>query len=153
MTVAGACPSSCGVVCRIIARDRDRETGVDVTAGQLAISRDAGDVFLTVESDPSTVERLCFGEDVPVLDEREVPGNRASYTYCPIWQAEHAREDDGRAQLAGGGLEDVPQPVSHWDDGRGGMRSAPAGSSWDADDPWKQARRDLDLLDPPASEV
>lgn len=139
-------------MCRVIARDRQAETGLDIDPAQLAIAREGGegDTFLTVATDPSTVRNLCFGDAVPVLGEREVPGNRASYTYCPVWQAERARIDDGRRQLAGGGLEDEPEAVSHWDDGRGGERTAPAGSSYDAADPWAQARRDLDVLAPPA---
>lgn len=140
-------------------QDRAKEDGVGVNPAQLAIARagGGGDVFLTIENDPSTVERLCFGEAVPVLDEREVPGNRASYTYCPVWQAEHKRVQDGRRQLAGGGVEDQPEPVSHFHDGRSpgswdpgilGRNGAPAGSSYDSDDPWAQARRDLDVLAP-----
>jgi hypothetical protein len=150
LPIFGDRPGTCGVICRVMQQDRAKEDGVGVNAQQLAIAREGGegDVFLTVETDPSTVERLCFGRGVPVLDERELPANRDSYTYCPVWQAERQRIEDGRRQLAGGGVEDEPEPVAHWDDGRGGVRQAPAGSSWDSADPWAQARADLDVLAP-----
>jgi hypothetical protein len=134
LPIFGDRPGTCGVICRVMQQDRAKEDGVGVNAQQLAIAREGGegDVFLTVETDPSTVERLCFGRGVPVLDERELPANRDSYTYCPVWQAERQRIEDGRRQL----------------DGRGGVRQAPAGSSWDSADPWAQARADLDVLAP-----
>ena len=149
LPIAGDRPGTCGVICRVMQLDRQKETGLDVNPQQLAIAREGGegDVFLTIETDPSTVGNLCFGEGVPVLDERDIPGNRDHYTYCPVWQADHARQDDGRDQLADR-VADEPEKVSHWDDGRGGQRAAPAGSSYDAADPWAQARRDLDILAP-----
>ena len=149
--VDGISPRTCGVVCRVIAQDRQKEAGLDVNPAQLAIAREGGhgDTFLSIEEDPSTVRNLCFGTGIPVLDDREVPGNRDSFTYCPTWQAEYERRQAGRDQLAGGGLAEPPK-VSHWDDGRGSTREAPAGSSYDSPDPWKQARRDLDVLAPPA---
>jgi hypothetical protein len=147
--VAGATPGRCGFICRVVQQDRERERALGVTPAQAAFMREGGggDTFLTIETDPSSVLNLCSGDAVPVLGEREVPGNRASYTYCPVWQAEKQRIADGRRQLAGGGLAE-PEPVSHFDDGRGGASVAPAGSSYASDDPWAQARRDLDVLAP-----
>lgn len=139
--VAGVTPDRGGVVCGVIARDRALEEGFDMDPVQLAIAREGdgggegGDVFLTLKADPSTVENLCCGTDLPVLNAREVPGNRASYTYCPVWQAEHDRIEAGRERLS---EKPVPEPVAH------GV------ASHEAPDPWKQARRDLDVLAPPA---
>jgi hypothetical protein len=143
--IAGVTPERGGVVCGVILNDRQREAGFDMDPAQLQIARgegeNASDVFLTLKEDPSTVEHLCCGAALPVLDRREVPGNRASYTYCPVWQAEKIRLAEDRR-----GLSDEPreEPVSHYDDG-----GRPAvGQSRDAADPWKQARRDLDVLAP-----
>lgn len=148
--IAGVTPDRSGVVCRVMQQDRERDPLLGVNAADAGFIREGGDgdVFLSIEKDPSGVANLCCGSALPVLSEDEVPGNRASYTYCPVWQAEKKRIAAGRDQLAGGGVIE-PEPVSHWDDGRGGTRVAPAGSSYDAADPWSQARRDLDLLAPP----
>lgn len=131
-------------------QDRAREDGTGVTAGQFEVVRRGGDgdVFLSLAGDPQAVKNLCCGGELPVLNDREVPGNRASYTYCPVWQAEKDRIAAGREMLS----EPLPEPeaVAHHDDGRGGTRVAPAGSSYDSPDPWAQARRDLDVLAPPA---
>lgn len=155
--VTGVRPDCGGVVCRIIEQDRRATSGVGMTAGQLQVARgERGDIgagaFLTLTGDPSTVERLCCGEELPVLDAREVPGNRAHYTYCPTWQARRWADEHGQRQL-GRPLDDEPEEVSHYDDGRGGVRAAPVGSSYDSPDPWAKARRDLDELAPPAGSV
>lgn len=149
MPIAGAWPNRSGVVCGVIANDRAREDGTGVTAGEFEFVRQGGDgdVFLSIELDPQAVLNLCCGSELPVLNDREVPGNRASYTYCPVWQAEKDRIEAGREMLSEGATE--PEPVAHYDDGRGGTRTAPAGSSYDSPDPWAQARRDLDVLAPP----
>lgn len=149
--VAGAVPHRAGVICAVIKQDRERERGEGMNATEFAIAREGGDgdVFLTIETDPQAVENLCCGDAIPVLGPNEVPGNRASYTYCPVWQAERERIEDGRKALAKPPEEPEPA-IAHWDDGRGNRREAPAGSSYDASDPWEQARRDLDVLAPPA---
>jgi hypothetical protein len=150
LPIAGALPSCGGVVCRVMAQERSRETGIGITPAMTARARDGSDgVFLTLTGDPSTVERFCCGDGVPVMDNREKFGGRDTYTYCPVWQAEQERIADGRSQLAGGGVIEEPEKVSHGDDGRGNVREAPAGSSYAAQDPWAQARRDLDVLAPP----
>jgi hypothetical protein len=150
--VAGVTPERAGVVCRVMQLDREKDDGVDVTAGQLAIARAGGegDVLLTVKSDPSSIERFCCGDAIPVLDD--AGGKvRDSYTYCPTWQAEKLRIAEGREQLKGGGLAPEPDPpVAHFDDGRGNVREAPVGSTYDDPDPWSRARRDLDVLVPEA---
>lgn len=148
--VSGTTPERAGVVCRVIQQDRAREGGVGMNPAQLAIARSGGDgdVVLTVKGDPSTIERFCCGDAVPVLDDA---GGKArdSYTYCPVWQAEKLRIEQGREMLAGGGLAPEPDPpVAHFDDGRGNVRDAPVGSSYDDPDPWSRARRDLDVLVP-----
>lgn len=144
--VAGVTPERGGVVCGVIARDRRLDEGLDMDPAQLQIARGEGehasDVFLTLKEDPSTVEHLCCGREMPVLDRREVPGNRASYTYCPVWQAEKIRIAEDRSMLS---EEPREEPVAHYDDG-----GRPAiVQSRDAPDPWAQARRDLDVLAPP----
>lgn len=150
LPIAGALPSCGGVVCRVMQQERGRETGVGYNPAQTALARDGSDgVFLTLAGDPSTVERFCCGDGVPVMDNREKRGGRDTYTYCPVWQAEQERIAEGRGQLAGGGVLPEPEKVSHWDDGRGTVREAPAGSSYASEDPWAQARRDLDVLAPP----
>lgn len=147
--IEGVTPFRSGVVCRVIQLDRQREAGLDMTPGQLQIARSGGDgdVFLSIEKDPQSVEQLCCGDAVPVIGPSEVPGNRASYTYCPVWQAEKERIEEGRDVL-GKPVEQEELRTSHYDDGRGGTRAAPAGSSYDSADPWAQARADLDLLAP-----
>lgn len=138
--IAGAMPANAGVICRVMEQDRDREQGAGLTPAQHAMTRDGSDgVLLTAKSDPSTIERMCCADaDVPVLDHFEKRGGRESYTYCPVWQAEKERIAEGREMLA---EQHAPEPVSHFDEGRGfGAQSRPAS------DPWAQARRDLDLL-------
>lgn len=131
--VAGTTPERAGVICGVMQQDRLREQGIGITPTQLAISRDGADgVLLTAKGDPSTIERLCCGEAVPVLDDAGHYA-RDSYTYCPVWQAEKDRLSEGRAML---GHEHEPELV------------AEGVSSQDADDPWGQARRDLNVLAP-----
>lgn len=132
--VEGALPERAGIVCAVVANDRKREDGVGITAGQLAIAREGGDgdVFLSIATDPSTVKNLCCGDAIPVLHEHEHPGGRDSYTYCPVWQAEKWRIEQGNDQL---GRPIEPEAVSH------GV------STLEADDPWAQARRDAELFE------
>lgn len=149
LPIAGVSPERSGVICGVMLRDRERERGVGMSAGQHAIARAGGDgdVFLTIEKDPQAVENLCCGDAVPVVTDDEIPGNRKSYTYCPVWQTEVDRLEEGREALS---VEMAPAPVAHWDDGRGGMRTAPRGSSYDAPDPWAQAQRDVMRVSPDA---
>jgi hypothetical protein len=149
--IAGVTPERAGVICRVMAQDREREAGEGMNPAQLAVAREGGDgdVVLTVKGDPSTIERLCCGDALPVLDAHGHPGGRDSYTYCPVWQAEKLRVEEGRRMLKGGGLAPEPDPpVAHFDDGRGHVRETPVGSTWAAEDPWAQGRRDLDILAP-----
>lgn len=135
LPVAGVTPERAGFVCRVIEQDRGREAGLNMNPAQLAIARRGGDgdTFLTIKTDPSSVLNLCSGCAVPVLDERDVPGHRASYTYCPVWQAEKDRIHEGREMLS----EPVEEePVSY------GVNSS------ESEDPWAAARRDLDVLAP-----
>lgn len=146
--VAGVGPDTSGIVCGVIALDRSKEKGFGMNPAQLAVAREGGtgDTFLTLKSDPSTVERFCCGGALPVMDARGHYA-RDSYTYCPVWQAEKQRLEDARNGLAGGGVAG-PEPVAHFDEGRGG--GPVPGTTQAADDPWAQARRDLDVLAPPA---
>jgi hypothetical protein len=100
-TVEGASPECSGVLCGVIALDRAKADGIGMSPGQLAQARSggAGDVFLSIEKDPSTVERLCCGDGMPVINDLSVGGNRESYTYCPVWQAEKERLAEGRDTL------------------------------------------------------
>lgn len=142
--IAGVTPERGGVICGVIRRDRQLDAGLDMDPAQLQIARGEGeqasDVLLTLKEDPSTVERLCCGRELPVIDRHEVPGNRASYTYCPVWQSEKLRIREGREMLSDAPVE---EPVAHFD---AGHRTA---ASHEAPDPWRQARRDLDILAPP----
>lgn len=146
--IVGAIPANSGVVCGVIQNDRLKEKGLGMDPAQTAIARagGTGDVFLTLKSDPSTVERLCCGDGVPVIDDRGGHA-RDSYTFCPVWQAEQKRIWAGRDELRGGGV--VADPVEHYDDGaRTGLNGAPVGSTYDSKDPWAQGRKDLDVLAP-----
>lgn len=144
--IAGVTPERSGVICRVMLRDREKERGLDMHPGQLAIARDGSDgVLMTAKSDPSTIERMCCGDAVPVLDD--LAYMRDSYTVCPVWQAEKKRIADGRHLLAGGGL--APEPVSSYDDGMASEPGeAPPNSTLAAKDPWAQAHRDRMLFDP-----
>lgn len=160
--MAGAQPSCGGVVCRVMQQEHGRVDGLGMNPKQLATARDGGSaVFMTLTGDPSTIERFCCGDGVPVLDEFEKRGGRDTYTYCPVWQAEKERVADGRRELKGGGVQE-PEAVASWDDGRmredadrlverlygedgeSGLRGT--ASSQESADPWAQARRDVDLL-------
>lgn len=145
--VAGVTPEKAGVICRVMLVDRAKEQGLGMTPGQLAISRDGSDgVLMSGKSDPSTIQRMCCGSGVPVVNDlggKDVE----SYTYCPVWQAEKLRIAEGRDQLAGGGLQ-APEPVSRYDPDMppqpGDIRrvDGPEGSTLAAEDPWAQARKD-----------
>lgn len=152
LIVHGAVPANSGVVCRSMERDRAAEKGIDMNPAQLAVARSGGvgDVFLTLKSDPSTIERLCCGDGVPVLHDGEMPGGRDTYTFCPIKQAEVWAAEHGQKGLGSRIVE--PETWSHYDpnvkvdDG-----APPAGSTHAAADPWAQARADLDVLAPPSA--
>lgn len=148
--ITGVVPDRSGVICRVIQQDRERERGLDMNPVQFEIAREGGDgdVFLSITKDPQGVKNLCCGEGMPVLGPKEVPGNRASYTYCPVFQAEKERIEDDRSSLAKPPSEPEPE-ISMFDDGRGGTREAPAGSTYDSNDPWKKAKKDLDVLTRP----
>ncbi len=143
--VEGTTPERSGVICRVVERDRQLERGLDMNPVQLEIARAGGDgdVFLSIESDPQSIEHLCCGSAVPVVSDSDLPQNRASYTYCPLWQREKGRIAAGE-ELLFKPVEEMP--TEHHDDGR--MTGAPAGSSLAAADPWAQARADLDVLAP-----
>lgn len=132
LPIAGASDAQRGVVCRVMQRDHVEDAGLNMSAAQSGfIQHEAtGGVYLNLLSDPSTVAMFCHGDAVPVVTDEEGQG-RASFTYCPTWQAEKQRIEAGRDEL----LVDVePDPVSM------GVPEP------DYADPWKQARADLDLL-------
>lgn len=109
--VAGVSAISQGVVCRVMQRDHEDEPGINMSAAATGfIHNEAeGGVLLTLKSDPSTVERFCHGTALPVLTDEDHPGGRASYTYCPTWQAERKRGWDGRKHLL---EQPEPEPVA-----------------------------------------
>lgn len=109
--IAGTTSTNGGIVCRVMEQDRMRESGVNLTPAQLAGVRDGGGVFLTMKSDPSTIERICCGDALPVVDTGGQYA-RDHYTFCPVWQAEVKRIAERRELLAGGGLADDPEPTS-----------------------------------------
>lgn len=126
-----------GVVCQVMRGAFEGDAGVNMSAGQLGVLRDTqGGVYLNLKSDPSTVTGFCHGDAVPVVHDGERDGGRASYTYCPVWQSEKERIAEGRSELL---VEPEPEAVSM------GVSSA------DAEDPWQQARQDLDILAPEAA--
>jgi hypothetical protein len=90
------------------------------------------------------VENLCCGTALPVLHNGEIPGNRAHWSYCPVWQAEVERIEAGRDELT---RPVEPESVEHYDEGGPRVNVAPAPAA--QADPWGQARRDLDVLAPP----
>lgn len=146
--IHGVTPATSGVVCRVMERDREREKGLGMNPAQLAIARSGGvgDVFLTLKSDPSTIERFCCGDGVPVLHDGDLPGGRDSYTYCPIKQADAWAAEHGQDQLS---RIIEPETVEHYDPStRPADGAPPVGSSHAAADPWAQARADLDILAP-----
>lgn len=133
LSIAGACRSQQGVVCRLMQQSQEDDPGVGMSAGQLGTLREgAGGVYLNLKSDPSSVTAFCHGDAIPVLTDADGQG-RASYTFCPTWQAARDRRLAGEDGL----YEDAePESVSM------GV------SSDDAPDPWKAAREGLDELAP-----
>lgn len=131
--IAGACASQQGVVCRVMQRDHEDDPGLNMSAAAAGfIHHEAtGGVYLNLKSDPSTVVKFCHGDALPVLHDGEVAGGRASYTYCPTWQAEKERIAEGRDTLL---AEVEPEEV------------AMGVSTMDYADPWAQAQRDLELF-------
>lgn len=132
LSIAGASRSQQGVICRVMQRDQAEDPGVDMTAGQLGVLREGeGGTYINIKSDPSSVTGFCHGDAVPVLAEDDE--SRASYTVCPVWQAEKERIAAGREML----FEPVEaEPVSM------GVTSD------EMPDPWAAARRGLDELAP-----
>jgi hypothetical protein len=98
--IVGAMDSQQGVVCRVMQRDHVEDPGLNMgTAATGFIHHEAsGGVYLNLKSDPSTVTKFCHGDAVPVLHDGDHQG-RASYTYCPTWQAEKLRIAEGRDHL------------------------------------------------------
>lgn len=130
--VAGACLANQGVVCRVMERAHREDDGLGMNAAQSGfIQHEAtGGLFLTINSDPSTVTKFCHGSALPVLHDGKHPGGRASYTYCPVWQEEKLRIEEGRADLF---VEAEPESIAE-------------GVTVNAlEDPF-QARRDLEML-------
>lgn len=131
--IAGASSGRRGVVCRAMQQDQDADPGVGASPRQLEVTRETqGGVYLTVERDPSSVVMFCHGSAVPVVTDEDGQG-RASYTYCPTWQAARDRHLAGLA-----GLTEPVEPEA----------TSMGVASHEADDPWGQARRDLDELAP-----
>lgn len=134
-SIAGVDYHSQGAICRIMQRDHEEDAGLGMTAaasGFIQHEATAG-VLLTLKSDPDTVIHFCHGDAMPVADDREIPGGRAHYTYCPVWQAECERIEDGRDELL---IDAEPERVA-------------AGISVSSQvDPFAAAR-DLDELAPP----
>lgn len=133
LTIAGACGSQQGVVCREMQQSQVDDPGLRMSAGQLGTLREGtAGVYVNLKSDPSTVTGFCHGDAIPVLTDEDGQG-RASYTYCPVWQAARDRHLAGEDGL----FEELePESVSM------GVSSA------DAPDPWAAARRGLDELAP-----
>lgn len=141
LAIAGASDSQQGVICRVMQRDHEDDAGVRMTAGQSGfIQHEAtGGVYLNLKSDPSSVLGFCHGDALPVLsDDDEKSLARASYTRCPVWEAEKDRIARGDGALY---AEVEPEPVS--------MGIEPAALA----DPWAQARADLDLIAPAQESV
>lgn len=147
VVVHGAVPANSGVVCGVIFNERQRELGIGMNPAQTQVAREGGtgDVFLTLKSDPSTIERMCCGEGMPAMHDGEYVGGRESYTYCPVFQAEKWRIAEGQERL---GRVVAPESVE-MDDGAyvEGDAKSPPGTTLAADDPWAQARRDLELFE------
>lgn len=127
-----------GVVCRAMQQDIERADGTELgmNAGEFGyLQHEAtSGVYLNLKSDPATVVGFCHGNGIPVLTDEDHLA-RDHYSYCPVWQSEKKRIAEGRGELV---VEQQPEPVSM------GVQE----STWDAPDPWAQARRDLDLLAP-----
>lgn len=87
------------VICHVMRLDRQRATGIGITAGQLAMERDADDgVLLSEERDAGGVYKLCCGRGVPALDPED-QSESPHYTRCPIWAADREREWAGADSL------------------------------------------------------
>lgn len=133
MAISGACESQRGVICREMQADQEGDAGVDMSAGQLGVLREGeGGVYINVKGDPSTVTGFCHGDGLPVLTDEDGQG-RASYTYCPTWQAARDRHLAGKDGLYD---ELEPEPVSM------GVEVE------EIVDPWAAARRDMAILAP-----
>lgn len=131
--IVGASASQQGTICRVMQRDHEDDPGLNMGAAATGfIHHEAtGGVYLNLKSDPATVTKFCHGDAVPVVTEDDVPGGRASYTYCPTWQAEKLRIAEGRDYL----LSD-PEPEA----------VAMGVSTADSADPWAQAQADIELF-------
>lgn len=129
------CASQQGVVCRVMEKVHRDEDGVGLSAASTGFLHHeaTGGVYLNLKSDPQTVTKFCHGTALPVLGDGERRGGRASYTYCPTWEAEKERIEAGRRELLS---EPDPEPV------------AMGVSSIEEIDPWEAAKRDLDILAP-----
>ena len=129
--ISGASLSQQGVICTVMQRDHEGDAGLRMTAAQSGfIQHEAtGGVYLNLKSDPSTVTAFCHGDGVPVVTEDQ--SSRASYSVCPVWQAEKDRIAAGDHDLY---VDEEPESVSM------GVPE-PVYS-----DPWQQARADLDEL-------
>lgn len=138
LKVHGVTPEKAGVVCRVIEHDRQLESGVGMNPAQLAQAREGGDgdTFLSIVKDPSTVERFCFGDGVPVVNDLTVGSGRDSYTYCPVKQAEVWAAEHGQEQLG----REVPESVATDGFDPGAMEpEIRRGGAWDD--------ADIDLLE------
>lgn len=139
--IRGASLSQQGVVCRLMKDAVESDPGERMTAGALGRVRDTiGGVYLNLKSDPGTVTGFCHGDAVPVVTDEEGQG-RASYTYCPVYQAEVKRREEGRRELV---VEEQPESVAM------GVPGEAVLASHEAADPWAAARAGLDELAPPA---
>lgn len=147
--VAGVVTAKAGVICAVMRDDRAREQGFEMNPAQLEVARgdgaggSGGGVFLTVKSDPSTIERMCCADGVPVVNEFDKPGGRDTYTYCPVWQTEKDRIQTGREMLSD---YEPPESVGVGADGRELFADDIARRNAAEGDPWARARRDLDEL-------
>lgn len=92
-------------------KDHEDEPGIGMSAAATGFIHNEADggVFLSLKSDPKTVERFCHGAMLPVLTDDDCEGGRASYTYCPTWQAEKHRGWEGRKRLL---EQPEPEPVA-----------------------------------------
>jgi hypothetical protein len=140
--IAGADPSGCGVICRVMKREHENQdpTGMEAGSYGYIVHEATGGVFLSMKSDPTSVIRFCHGDELPVMHDADGQA-RDSYTYCPVWQAEKDRIFEGRARAT---RDPEPEEVSM------GLADAIEGGSLGAEDPWASARRDLDVLAPPS---
>lgn len=100
-----------GVICRVMQLDHEADPGLGMSAAASGfIQHEAtGGVYLNLKSDPATVTKFCHGDALPVLHDEDVEGGRASYTYCPAFQAEKKRIAEGRSRLL---VEPEPETVA-----------------------------------------